>query len=155
MVSKYIKALFLTLIVLAVGLIAISYLDDQRARGLEAIVEEAALDVQASQQLFLYESIFTDEDICVALSAGIESVVYFYPDAYFCTECASQAVILDSVVRQCSEARVFAFPGDLGIPVINLLAEKYGVEKYPTLIVNDRKFDYVVSEQELKQALGC
>ena len=54
MVSKYIKALALTIVILGIGLVAINYLDDSRAGALANAIEERDLDLQASQQLFLY-----------------------------------------------------------------------------------------------------
>src|SRR3989344_1036598 len=211
MVSKYLKALALTLVILAVRLFTINYLDEMRANNLANTVEESALELQASQQLFLYESIFPEENICGVLLKRIElqktnaakvlgeletarknslfpdsgllkkkfilqnldlylliakaekecalrevkPVLYFYPDKYYCAECASQALVLDSVVSKCSNVRVFAFPTDLDIPLIDVLAQKYGVEKYPTLVFSGVKRDYLVSEIVLKDALGC
>ena len=63
--------------------------------------------------------------------------------------------MLDSVVSKCSNVRVFAFPTDLDIPLIDVLAQKYGVEKYPTLVFSGVKRDSLVSEIVLKDALGC
>jgi len=211
MVSKYFKAIALTLVILAIGLVAINYLDNERAANIGKTVERGSLDLQASQQLFLYESVFPNEDVCPAIesaielqkvragailsdikasetnrlfpdsgllkekfllqnvelyllveksikecgSEGIKPVIYFYPDKYYCVECATQAVILDSLVGKCSEARVFAFPTDLGVPVIGLLVKKYGISKYPTLVINGEKYEGVVSQAILSQKLGC
>src|SRR3989344_2645141 len=211
MVSKYIKALALTIVILGIGLVAINYLDDSRAGALANAIEERDLDLQASQQLFLYESVFSGDDVCPVILAHIDSqksqaskilseieqaeknrlfpdtgllkrrfllqnvelyllvtraakdcgsadlkpVVYFYPDKYYCAECASQAAILDSVTAQCRDVRVFAFPGDLEIPVIYLLKQKYGIQKYPSLFLNSGKHDSLVSESTLKSELGC
>src|SRR3989344_3542535 len=195
MVSKYIKALALTAVILAFGLVEINYLDDMRAKSLERIVDEGALELQASQQLFLYESVFGDEDVCSIILKRVESqklraskvlseleaansgrlfpgdsslkkkfllqnvelyllankailecgdssiypVVYFYPDEYYCADCASQALVLDSIVSKCQSVRVFAFPTDLNIPVIELLEAKYGVKSVPTVIAGNEK----------------
>ena len=87
--------------------------------------------------------------------AAVKPVVYFYPDKYYCADCASQAAVLDSVVAQCPQVRVFAFPTDLEIPVIDMLTRKYEVEKYPTIIFGGKKRDSIVSAQELKEALSC
>ncbi len=211
MVNKYFKALILTAAILAIGLFSINYMDNSRAQSISDGLESRALELQATQQLFFYESVFPDDDICPALSARIESqkteagkalaeieaagksrlfsdsgllkrkfilqnvelylliskavndcgsgavkpVVYFYPDEYYCAECASQAAALDEVAAKCSDVRVFAFPTDLGIPVIDVLMGKYGVAKYPTLLFNGKKVDYIVSAEALMQELSC
>ena len=89
-------------------------------------------------------------------SGEIKPVVYFYPDKYYCPECATQAAILDSVVNACPQVRVFAFPADLRVPVIDLLVKKYAIEKYPGLVFNGKSAQTPISgEQDLKQQLGC
>ncbi len=211
MVSKYLKALALTAIILVIGLAAINYMDNLRSQSLSDEVDARALDLQASAQLLLYESVFSGDDVCRYILGRVESekaetgkvlreletaektrlfsdsgilkkkyllqnvelyllvtkaindcgsyaikpVVYFYPDKYYCAECASQAAVLDSVVQACPEVRVFAFPSDLGIPVIEVLMKKYGIERFPTLLYNGEKHDSLVSEGSLKQGLGC
>ncbi len=211
MVNKYLKALALTIVLLAIGLVAINYFDNARADNIARSVEGRQLELQESEQLFLYESVFSGDDICKAIFARIESeknesvklltsleseeknrlfpdsgllkkkfilqnvefyllvtkaqkqcglgeikpVVYFYPDKYYCPECAAQAAILDSVVRACPKIRVFAFPSDLEVSVIDLLVSKYRIEKYPGLVLNGQKQSTPLSEQAIKQALAC
>lgn len=73
MVSKYLKALALTIILLSLGLILISYLDQLRFNSIAESIEETALDVQSTQQLLLYESVFgEDQDICGILNDRID-----------------------------------------------------------------------------------
>ncbi|MCH7902491.1 hypothetical protein IIC68_01935 [archaeon] len=72
MVSKYLKALALTIILLSLGLVLISYLDQLRFNAIADSIEETSLEVQSTQQLLLYESIFgEDQDICGILNERI------------------------------------------------------------------------------------
>ena len=72
MVSKYLKALALTIILLSLGLGLISYLDQLRFNSIAESIEGTALEVQFTQQLLLYESVFgEDQDICDLLNDRI------------------------------------------------------------------------------------
>ena len=211
MVNRYLKAFFLTLAILIVGLVAISFIDNSRLSSISDSVESSSLELQASQQLFLYEAVFPDETLCSVLNKRIElqknqsisvlneiesaqnnslfgntgllkkkfllqnvelyllikkaendcgskeiiPILYFFPDKVYCADCASQAKVLDSVAAKCSNVRVFAFPTDLDVPVIDLLSAKYSVKTHPSLVVNDKKLEGVISEPGLLKEFSC
>ncbi|MCR4368316.1 MAG: hypothetical protein NUV67_00220 [archaeon] len=211
MVSKYLKALALTLVILAIGLYAINYLDNVRSEGIARILEENALGIQASAQLYAYESVFPEENVCGFVLSRIESqkteagkllaeleasqanrlfpdsgllkkkfllqnielylltakaqkecpesqlvpVLYFYTENEFVADEASQAKILDSIVSECQNVRVFAFPHDEGIPVVEILVHKYGVSKSPSVVVGNELIQGIVGEVVLRQKLSC
>jgi len=211
MVNRYLKAFFLTLLILIFGLAAISFIDESRISNISRSVEENSLELRAAQQLFLYEDVFQDDSLCRVLNERIDlqkteaisllneintaeanslfgntsllkkkfllqnielylliqksikecgnervvSILYFFPDNVFCADCATQAKILDSVVDKCSNARVFAFPTDLDVPVIDLLAVRFEVEGYPSIVVGNKKLDGVISEERLLNEFTC
>ena len=212
MVSRYFKALILTIVVLFVGLGAISFLDNNRISGISSTIEKNSLDLQESQQLFLYDSLFDDISICNALekkidsgkdkasgilaelenaqrnslfsgdisllkrkfllqnielylliqksvldcgSENVEPILYFFPDKEYCLDCASQAKVLDSVVAKCDNVRVFAFPHDLDVPVINLLIEKYSVTSYPSIVIKGVKYSGIQKEEAILSKISC
>ncbi len=82
-------------------------------------------------------------------------VLYFYPDKYYCEDCAVQAAALDTVVKECSKVRVFALPTDLEIPVIGLLVQKYSIGKYPSLVIDGKMHKGIVAPQQLRELTGC
>jgi len=76
MVSKYLKALALTIILLIIGLSLIRYLDDSRVNEIASAIESASIDAEATQQLLFYESIFGDKEYtCPVLSNMIGSQI--------------------------------------------------------------------------------
>ncbi len=211
MVNRYLKAFLLTLLILGVGLAGISFIDDSRLKGITAAVEEDALELQASQQLFLYQNVFKDDSLCAVLNkridnqrtraisilneidtaqanslfgdtallkrkfllqnvelyllmkqsisecgnSEVEPILYFYPDEFYCGDCATQAKVLDSVVSKCSNARVFAFPTDVDVPVIELLEAHYNVTKIPTLVIRDAKLEGLSPESKILASFAC
>lgn len=87
--------------------------------------------------------------------ASTVPVLYFYPDKYYCDECAVQAAALDTVIKECSKARVFALPTDLQIPVIGLLVQKYSIDTYPSLVINGQMHEGIVPPQQLRELTSC
>ncbi len=82
-------------------------------------------------------------------------ILYFYPDKYYCSDCAVQAAALDTVVNECKNLRVFALPTDLEIPVIGVLVQKHSVQYYPSLVIGGEKHEGIVSPAQLRQLTGC
>lgn len=212
MVSKYLKALALTIILLSLGLVLISYLDQLRFNAIANSIEQTSLDVQSTQQLLLYESIFgEDQDICGILNDRINvqieatqkalrdldnaeslnflansqllkkrflnqnielyllveksimdcnknditPVLYFYSENTYVAEEASQAKVLDSIVEQCPQIRVFALPIDLEIPVVELLESRHSVIETPSIVIAGELLPGLLSPQGLKEKLPC
>lgn len=210
--DKYLKAFFLTLFLLFLGLIVTRYLDDQRMNAVSSQIEESSIDAQSSGQLLLYESIFGDkENTCPAIissidlqsekarkvlsrleavksenfladygllkrrylnqsidlyllmekyarecgNPGIKPLVFFYPDKENCPDCIAQGKILDSVRDECGNIRVFAFPRDLGLPIVEILEAKYAVGAVPSIIFSDNKLEGLSSKEKVKELIAC
>lgn len=70
----------------------------------------------------------------------IVDIVYFYDDG--CDACTDQATILTHV-RQKYGQRVIVYPLDteLDLQPINFLLDYYGVDRYPTLVIDDRVYE--------------
>ncbi|MBI4210620.1 MAG: thioredoxin family protein [Candidatus Diapherotrites archaeon] len=213
--DKYLKAFILTLVLLAGGIAVTRYIDDSRISGISRSLEEAALDSQSTQQLLLYESVFSDSgEICAVLpktidvqvlriqkalsdleaaraqslfadyellkrkylnqnielylyiekairgcgSYEVNPVLFFYSDRDYCADCISQGKVLDSMHAECPGMRVFAVPSDLGIPVVEVLKERYEVSSVPAIVVDGKKFEGLQaadSASPLRQALSC
>jgi len=82
-------------------------------------------------------------------------ILYFYTDKSFSADEAAQAKILDSVVQQCSNVRVFAFPHDLDIPVVDVLVSKYSISEYPAIVLENEKIEGLVAEELITGKVTC
>lgn len=89
--------------------------------------------------------------------SDIEPVVFFYSDKDNCPDCIAEGKTLDSLAVSCPNIRVFAFPYDLGIPVVDVLKVKYGVTKAPAVVIKGERYDGAVSGQYLLSSskLNC
>ncbi len=94
-----------------------------------------------------------------ALSCKDESlkpVLFFYNTRNDCPACAAQGQVLDQVRNECPNARVYAFPTDIeDLSMIRAFKTYYSIKTAPTLVINDKTYDSLVSKQQIKQAIGC
>ncbi|MCR4335224.1 MAG: hypothetical protein NUV57_01665 [archaeon] len=85
----------------------------------------------------------------------IKPILYFYTDKSFSADEAAQAKILNSVVKQCPNVRVFAFPHDLDIPVVDVLVSKHSTTRYPAIVVENEKIEGLSSEELIIGKVAC
>jgi hypothetical protein len=99
-------------------------------------------------ELFLYFK--QAKQLCVNNKAI--PILYFYPYYSDCSDCFTQATILNKVRDECT-ARIFAFPIDLDIEIISLLKAKYNVTENPSIVINEQLFSGLQSEEKIKQLI--
>ncbi len=85
----------------------------------------------------------------------VEPVLYFYPDGADCLECRAQAKILNSLTQECPGVRVFAFPSNSDLPVIQAITEEYGITVNPSVVINEKVYPGVSTREELLGLVSC
>ena len=116
-------------------------------------------DVQAIQRRF----ILTNAELFLYLRqlerqcgySLVKPVLYFYPEGKDCLECRAQARVLDALAQDCPNVRVFAFPSNSDIPVVQALAKAYGVNRDPSLVLNETLYGGFSSREQILAVTGC
>ena len=91
------------------------------------------------------------KDVC---NSEYVTVLYFY-DRSDCDRCEEQGLILSYLKDKLSaDIMVFAVDAGIGLRTVEGLREAYGVESYPTLVVNGEKHVGYYNQDEIK-ALVC
>ncbi|MBS3070093.1 hypothetical protein J4220_01145 [Candidatus Micrarchaeota archaeon] len=212
MVSVYVKALVITLVLFAGNYFFVKYLDDSRAQDLQTRVSDLEEEMQSARTLLLYTQTYNrSTEICPALeettraqinklydlfsqlqqtessavladtartkrrfilanselwlylrqlesvcgSSGITPILYFYPDQRDCVECRAQAQILNSVRDACSNVRVFAFPTDLDLGVVNAIKSRYSITTTPSIVINEKTLAGITSRDAILSEVAC
>ena len=62
-------------------------------------------------------------------------IAFFYSSK--CGECELQGQVLDMVVKDNQNVRVFAFPVDSNYAFVEMFKERYGIGKVPAIVIND------------------
>jgi len=212
MVSVYVKALIITIVIFVGNFFFIKYLDDSRAGEVQARLEKAEEELQSARLLLLYSQAFNNSpEICPLLEtrtneqinrlyalyqelqsvsntnvftdtsriktryilsnaelylyavqlkktcgyAGMDPILYFYPDKQDCVECRAQAQVLDKLRDDCNNIRIFAFPTDLNISIADALKERYAISQTPAIVVADKTFGGITSREQILRMLQC
>ncbi|MBN2094780.1 MAG: hypothetical protein JW727_01930 [Candidatus Aenigmarchaeota archaeon] len=80
-------------------------------------------------------------------SVPIDDILYFYSSN--CEGCESQGIILNSIKKSHPETMIFSIDGELDLSPVIIIKHSYNVTQYPTLIVNSRQYEGLVSKDDL------
>ncbi len=199
MVSVYVKAAVITLVLFVGNFFLVKYIDESRAADIASKLDEIEYEMQNERTLLLYAQTVNSssaQNLCPALEArtrdqinriydvlarmqqasaanvlsdiekikrryvlmnselwlyvaqlnklcgatGIFPILYFYPDRQDCLECRAQADVLNAVRDECKNIRIFAFPTDMDIGIVEVIKRQYSVNSTPTIVVNETVF---------------
>ncbi len=84
----------------------------------------------------------------------VVDILYFYNDD--CSVCPNQGVIL-TYFKNVFGDKLLVFPIDMGLasdePVLDILASRFNVSVYPTLVIEDQKFEGIVERGKLQNII--
>jgi len=92
------------------------------------------------------------QEIC---KKDVASIIYFYSNEADCFDCGAQSKVLTYLKEQLQD-RLLIFSIDTsfkGEPLIGMLKEAYGIESYPSLLINDELHPGLVDEEDLRSML--
>ncbi len=77
-------------------------------------------------------------------------ILFFYKNSADCKRCDDQSYVLTSINNKYDEQlAIFSFDMDLNISTVSLLAEYYNVTEFPCLVIQDKKFCGMKSEEHI------
>lgn len=88
-------------------------------------------------------------------SKDVTSIIYFYSNEESCFDCSTQAKILTYLKEELKD-RLLVFSIDssfTGEPLIDMVKQAYDVKEFPSLLVNDKIYKGLVTEEELRSVL--
>ncbi len=104
--------------------------------------------------LLLYYNVIKMNEDC---GQTIKPIVYFYAEDKSCdVECGAMQNQLEKLKLSCENARVFAFPYNWDqFEFSSVIEKEFDVKKSGTIIIGNKKFEQVTSQEELELALNC
>ncbi|MDO8428257.1 MAG: hypothetical protein Q7S92_03525 [Candidatus Diapherotrites archaeon] len=72
-------------------------------------------------------------------SKDVALILYFYTDQTRCADCEVQGEILDRVRTHCSNAKIFAFPIDFKLEMVNLYLSLFDVSSAPAIVIDEKE----------------
>ena len=88
--------------------------------------------------------------------SDLEPILFFYTSNSDCPVCAAQGKVLDSVVAECPNIRVYALPADVEqVSMIKAFKAYYGVNVTPSIVIKDVTYSKPMAKDEIEQKIGC
>ncbi len=85
---------------------------------------------------------------------NIVPIIYFY--SADCPSCPNQGTVL-TYYKKVFEEKVLVFPINLDIqddePMIEIIRSQFEISKYPTLVIDNKKYEGVVGKEQLKEII--
>lgn len=84
-------------------------------------------------------------------SRDVASILYFYSNNENCGQCSNQAFIL-SYLKQVFKDKLLVFSIDASLdiePMVSILKNTYNITNYPTLIIENKKFEGLTSKEDI------
>ncbi|HII16240.1 MAG TPA: hypothetical protein HA362_08110 [Nanoarchaeota archaeon] len=81
------------------------------------------------------------------------SVLFFFSEKS-CSECGTQSTILEHYKKILGDRfLLFHINGDVDDAMVKILANQYSVTKYPTVVIENQKFEGVMQKEEVKKLI--
>ena len=77
-----------------------------------------------------------------------KAVLFFYRAVEDCSECRAQGGVLDTIVKEREDVRVFAFHIDTSHEFINVLARRHNITSVPAIVVDESIVLYGLQDRE-------
>ena len=94
------------------------------------------------------------KEIC---QKDFSNILFFYTAFVSCPECNVQGKVLDEIRNVCEgNVAVFAFPLDVkDIIALNVIQSYYNITRAPALVINEKKYEKLMSKEEIRKILNC
>jgi hypothetical protein len=122
----------------------LTIIEEDARRSLEAqLLAEQYVALEVKHFLLINEI----NKVC---SKKYSTVLYFFsPERSECSDCSAQGTLLTEAKRSNPELMIYSFNWNIDSPVVNRLLSDYDVNGIPTLIINGKKFEGIMSPQEI------
>ncbi|PIN72884.1 hypothetical protein COV22_02040 [Candidatus Woesearchaeota archaeon CG10_big_fil_rev_8_21_14_0_10_47_5] len=94
---------------------------------------------------------FLAKKIKVLCNAELSTILYFFSTKKECPDCENQAFVLTYLKERFGDKLLnFALDGrSLNEPIVNMLKDAYKVTVFPTLIIDNKRFEGFTSKEEI------
>jgi len=83
----------------------------------------------------------------------IDSILFFYTNQN-CPDCTKQGLVGPSLKQEKPGVMIYALDSDFDSPLVTALEKKFGVEKFPSMVINGKLNSGFIGEEEILKQLG-
>ncbi|MCD6279807.1 hypothetical protein J7J26_03495 [Candidatus Micrarchaeota archaeon] len=104
----------------------------------------------------LYLSYKSYIEKCGANNDNLQLILFFYTAEEECPDCIVQGRVLDTLRQNCKNVRVFAFPTDVNMNLLDVMKMSYKIDRDPTVIIDNKDviFEGLTSYAQIRRYIN-
>ena len=110
--------------------------------------DEDVLFVKKYYSLLQVKDYLLMEEIKNRCGENLFTILYFHEGD--CEECQKQSLVLDELVSQYPETRVYWFDKEVNTPAVQTMLSIFGIKQGPTLVINDRTYEGFLTFEQIQ-----
>lgn len=110
--------------------------------------DEDVLFVKKYYSLLQVKDYLLMEEIKDRCGEKLFTILYFHQGD--CEACQKQSFVLDELVSQYPETRVYWFDKDVNTPAVQTMLSVFGIKQGPTMVINDKTFEGFYTFEEIQ-----
>lgn len=101
--------------------------------------DEDVLFVKKYYSLLQVKDFLLMEELSKRCGENLFTILYFHQGD--CDDCQKQSLVLDELVEEYPDTRVYWFDKDVNTPAVQTMLSIFGIKQGPTMVINDQTFE--------------
>lgn len=110
--------------------------------------DEDVLFVKKYYSLLQVKDYLLMEELSSRCGEELFTILYFHEGD--CVDCQKQSLVLDDLVGEYPETRVYWFDKDVNTPAIQTLLSIFGIKQGPTMVIDGRTYEGFLTFEEIQ-----
>lgn len=110
--------------------------------------DEDVLFIKKYYSLLQVKDFLLMEELSSRCGEELFTILYFHEGD--CDDCQKQSLVLDDLIQEYPETRVYWFDKDVNTPAVQTMLSIFGVTQGPTLVIDDKTYEGFLSFEEIQ-----
>ncbi len=110
--------------------------------------DEDVLFIKKYYSLLQVKDFLLMEELTKRCGENLFTILYFHQGD--CDACQKQSLVLDELVEEYPETRVYWFDKDVNTPAVQTMLSIFGIKQGPTMVINDQTFEGFYTFEEIQ-----
>lgn len=113
------------------------------------VEDEDVIFVKKYYSLLQVKDFLLMEELSSRCGEELFTILYFHQGD--CDDCQKQSLVLDELVSEYPETRVYWFDKDVNTPAVQTMLSIFGIIQGPAMVINDRTYEGFYTFEEIQQ----
>jgi len=113
------------------------------------IDDEDVVFVKKYYSLLQIKDFLLMEELSSRCGEELFTILYFHQGD--CQDCQKQSLVLDELVQEYPETRVYWFDKDVNTPAVQTMLSIFGITQGPTMVINDKTYEGFYTFEQIQE----